>query len=139
MPADSGTVGTEPTAAGEGAASVRKGFCRILSVSARWNSIAGTARRAVGVLLVLLGVYQDLAEPQREEEKEGKIRGSLEAMTLIARRVSQEEFCAGDNCAENGGQPHNAEPSVSEENRLVTRTVSAGISAAAVKSCCRWG
>ncbi len=45
MPADSGTVGTEPTAAGGAASPSGKASAVFLSVSARWNSIAGTARR----------------------------------------------------------------------------------------------
>ena len=44
------------------------------------------SQEAVGVLLALLGVYQDLAEPQREERKKEDPR-IMEAMALI---VSQE-------------------------------------------------
>ena len=51
------------------------------------------SQEAVGVLLVLLGVYQDLAEPQREERKKEDPR-IMEAMALIAAGYHRSEFCA---------------------------------------------
>ena len=74
----------------------------------------------------------DARQVAKKGEKEGR-SADQGSDGSDCRRVSQEWVLRGDNCAENGGQPHNAEPSVSEENRLVTRTVSAGISAAAVR------
>ena len=51
------------------------------------------SQEAVGVLLALLGVYQDLAEPQREERKKEDPR-IMEVMTLIAAGYHRSEFCA---------------------------------------------
>lgn len=51
------------------------------------------SQEAVGVLLALLGVYQDLAEPQREERKKEDPR-IMEAMALIAAGYHRSEFCA---------------------------------------------
>lgn len=51
------------------------------------------SQEAVGVLLALLGVYQDLAEPQREERKKEDPR-IMEAMALIAAGYHRSGFCA---------------------------------------------
>ena len=51
------------------------------------------SQETVGVLLALLGVYQDLAEPQREERKKEDPR-IMEALSLIAAGYHRSEFCA---------------------------------------------
>lgn len=51
------------------------------------------SQETVGVLLALLGVYQDLAEPQREERKKEDPR-IMEAISLIAAGYHRSEFCA---------------------------------------------
>ena len=51
------------------------------------------SQEAVGVLLALLGVCQDLAEPQREERKK-EDPWIMEAMALIAAGYHRSEFCA---------------------------------------------
>ncbi len=49
------------------------------------------SREAAGVLLALLGVYQDLAEPQREESRDEDPR-IMEALALIASGYHRSEF-----------------------------------------------
>ena len=92
MPADSGTVGTEPTAAG-GAASPSGKASADFECLCQMELYRRNSQEAVGVLLVLLGVYQDLAEPQREERKKEDPR-IMEAMALIAAGYHRSEFCA---------------------------------------------
>lgn len=48
-------------------------------------------REAAGILLALLGVYQDLAEPQREENRNEDPR-MMEALALIASGYHRSEF-----------------------------------------------
>jgi hypothetical protein len=83
------------------------------------------------VLLALLGVYQDLAEPQREERKKEDPR-IMEAMALIAAGYHRSEFCA---------------ETIARKMAVCFRRKSAGhqdsicwnIGCSSQKSCCRWG
>ena len=49
------------------------------------------SREAIGVLLALLGVYQDLAEPHREERR-GEDPRMREALALVASSYHRSEF-----------------------------------------------
>lgn len=72
--------------------SVRKGFCRILSVSARWNSIAGTARSR-RCAACASGRVPGSGGAAAGGEKEGR-SAIMEAMALIAAGYHRSGFCA---------------------------------------------
>ena len=96
------------------------------------------SQEAVGVLLALLGVYQDLAEPQREERKKEDPR-IMEAMALIAAGYHRSEFCAETIARKMAVSRTTLNRLFQKKSAGHQDSICWNIGCSSQKSCCRWG